>query len=71
MSVWLIAFCSTLLFMLVLALIALYEISSQIARLQRNLEQISKDNSIRSGVQTDIAIRIESELKWIRQTLIP
>ena len=56
--------------MLGLVLFALVEISSQIARLQRLLAQISEDNLTRYNKQTDISLRIESVLEWIRQTLV-
>ena len=56
--------------MLGLVLFALVEISSQIARLQRLLAQISEDNLTRYNKQTDISLRIESILEWIRQTLV-
>ena len=71
MSGWLIAFCVALLAMLGLVLLFLINISLKITGLHRRLEQIAAENSERHEKQADIALGIESELKWIRRTLIP
>jgi cell division protein FtsB len=71
MSGWLIAFCVALLVMLGLVLVFLIEISLKITSLHRRLAQIAEENSTRHEKQADIAFGIESELKWIRRTLIP
>jgi hypothetical protein len=71
MSGWLIAFCVALLVTLGLVLLFLIEISLKITGLHRRLVQIAEENSTRHEKQADIALGIESELKWIRRTLIP
>lgn len=71
MSGWLIAFCVALLVMLGLVLFFLIDISLKITGLRRRLAQIAEENSTRHEKQANIALGIESELKWIRRTLIP